>query len=622
MTRIESMSKNRLRTAGLTALLLLLALFVRSTGVRAGDGHGEARSRSNSVVPRVTLNYQREPLERVLEYISRSSRGINVVIKCEDPAEEEDLRRMPVTVELTDVTWITAVNYIAEKHKFVVNREKENDGIVYLERPPRVTMSVQGAPLTKVIKMIAMGTGQNIIPGPEVSSIENVSFDLHDVPWKDALQSILKTYGLVMVEEKKGIIRIVSPASVQATHEVRAIQLQYLQPFGTKYKPKLPGNDYVSGGGGGADASTSMGSLLDVLNQLKSADGTISYEQRTNMLIIKDTATNIEAMKKVIQEIDREPMQVKIKVRMVTINTSDADRKGVQWGGETDGGFTASVNGGRWQTVFPFTLDRTARQTTFGGWGDMGPLAPVVSSAAGPVALRGQLNPDTVDGTGTYSLGNLSFEQLTATLQILRHSSNSKVIQAPELVVLDNQEATIHMGQVLRYAEFYADDTGSGYKEAGQVNAGVQLIVIPHICGTKDQVIMEVVPKTEDFDPATDWKTFGSGTGSIQLPQTRSKIVVTKMMLKSRETGVIGGLMNTNNGLTIHKVPILGDIPILGYAFKKTTNIVSKENLLIFVTPTILGPRHEDDFQDELESVRKAAASLDLPDDDVVAASK
>ncbi len=572
----------------------------------------QAKSRQETTVPQVTLNYRRMPLERVLDYISRASRGVNVKIKVDDPAKEEELESMLVTVQLTNVPWRTAVDYIAKKYKFVVNEEEVANGILYLERPPRVTMSVQNAKLTEVVKMIAMGAGQNIIPGPAVGDIENVSFDLQDVPWKEALTSILKTYRLVMVEEESGIIRIVSPESVQATHEVRAVQLKFLQPFGTRYIPQLPQNQYVKTSGEENMTGTSLGSLIEVLSQLKSADGKITYEQRTNTLIIKDTATNIEGMVGIVRQLDREPKQVKIKVRMLTTDDTSSDRKGVRW----DNGLIAEVGGGSWQTAFPFSAKRSGRNTTVGGWGDLGPLAPVANTAKGPMPLN-KIAEDPTTGTSAHTLGTLSFQQLQATLQYLKECNDAEVIQAPELLALDNQEATIHMGEIYRYAEFYSDDTGSGYEEApNPVITGVQLIVIPHVCGDEDKVVLEVVPKVEDLNLAegdNGWRTFGTPeTGEIQLPQTQSKIAVTKMMLRSKETGVIAGLLESTYSISSRKIPLLGDIPILGYAFKNKTTTLDKRNMMIFVTPTILGPHHHDDFGEQLEAMRELAANTGM----------
>jgi type II secretory pathway component GspD/PulD (secretin) len=128
------------------------------------------------------------------------------------------------------------------------------------------------------------------------------------------------------------------------------------------------------------------------------------------------------------------------------------------------------------------------------------------------------------------------------------------------------------------------------------------------------------VPKTEEF---IQWDVFGEGTSSeLRLPRTSSKVVVTKMLLKNRETGIIGGLMKDKVTNSESAVPFFSDIPVLGRAFKSNTSAQSKENVLIFITPTIIGPRSEDNFREDLDSMRDMAENfgevggLDLPDDD------
>lgn len=587
----------------------LLCAIVAACGTVAGGEEATApgSTTTNGVEPLITLSYRRVPLERVLDYIGRASRSVNLKIAVRDEEQLEELKRMLVTVELSNVTWRTATEYLAQQYRFVVNYEQEANGVVLLERPPRITLNVRNAEIANVIKLIAAEARANIIIGPEVQGV--VSFDIHDVPWKDALDSILKANGFIKVEEPSGIIRITTPERVQTQHEIRALQLRYIQPQGRTYTPSVSSH-YVSrqGGSGSGDAASS---LLAVLNTIKSPEGSISYEQRTNMVIIKDTATQIEEMMKVIREIDREPLQVKINVRIVSENLGDGSRKGVRW----DNGLTAAISGVQWQTTFPFSGPRSEEDTVLGGFGDMGPFSPMVQGPSGPVSLDEAAGEANATGTDTYSLGTMSFQELQAVLEIVENSNRFMLIQSPEIVALDNQEATIHVGNIRRYAEFYTESlanggTASGYREVDEpIVDGVQLLVVPHVCGETDKVILEVVPKTEEFQ---QFLTFGSGDGAIDLPQTSSKTVVTKMMLRSRETGVIAGLIKDQETTNVTKIPLIGDLPVIGKAFKHTERQKERENVLIFVTPTILGPNAANEFGDQIESLRDSVADLTL----------
>ncbi|MCX7934019.1 MAG: hypothetical protein N3A66_02030, partial [Planctomycetota bacterium] len=185
----------------------LLALALAAVGLMAilpaAVSGGEEAIKSpakESAAAVVNLDYRRTPLERVLEHLSRAARGVNIQISAADAEEEESFRQIPVTIKLTNVNWRTALDLVAAKTGFLVNDSRENEGVIILERPPRVTMNVQGADLTSVIKLIAAQSGKNIIPGPAAAAIKGVSFDIRDVPWREALESILKTYSLAMIE--------------------------------------------------------------------------------------------------------------------------------------------------------------------------------------------------------------------------------------------------------------------------------------------------------------------------------------------------------------------------------------------------------------------------------------
>ncbi|MBN2712447.1 MAG: secretin and TonB N-terminal domain-containing protein [Planctomycetes bacterium] len=606
------MSVLNVRKKLVVALVAGFCLF-SACGLRAeDDGMPASEGVGKGAISRITVSYRRVPLERVLDYVSKASRGVNIKISVDDEAELEELKRMLVTVELTNVTWRTAVDYIANKYRFVVNDDEQANGIVLLERPPRVTLDVKNMDIANVIKLIATDAKVNIIIGPEIQG--TVSFNIHDVPWKDALDSILKANGFIQVKEPSGIIRITTPERVAAQQIIKAVSLKYLQPGGTNYVPTLE-SDYVEKTKStSSGASSAVSSLMTVLNQVKSADGSISYEQGTNTLVIKDTATQIEEMLDLIKQLDKEPLQVKINVRILERTYNDTHDAGINWSNGISG---ALVQGPEWQTTFPLTEENFTSER-------LGVFQPMFEAPYGPQALdevawlkdgfTWQSAPEAAEPISTYSLGTMSLASLQATLKIAQTNSDVKVVQAPEIVALDNQEATIHVGRIVRYAEFYVNTTDagseSGYREVRPpITAGVQLIVVPHVCGTDNKVILEVVPKTEDFND--EWEVFGEGTANeLRLPKTSKKIVVTKMMLKSQETGVIGGLINDTMTKTNSKVPVLGDIPVIGRAFRNNSSTKFKQNVMILITPTILGPQSADEFKDELEEVRNMAANL------------
>jgi type IV pilus assembly protein PilQ len=560
---------------------------------------------------RINLSYRRAPLERVLDRIAGSAGGINIKIHDEDDERLAEYEKMPVSIDLSGVTWRTAIDYVAKKYRFVVNTSMEQDGVILLERPPRITMNVQKAPIENVIKLIASDANANIIIGPEVKGI--VTFSINDVPWKEALDSILKTHGFIKVEDASGVIRVTTPEKVQQQQEVRIFSLRYVSPEGSRYRAKLS-SDYVERAEG-AGATGNEFSLLQVLEQIKSPEGTISYERRTNQLIIKDTATKLAEIERIIKEIDQAPLQIQLTTRIMTYTSEGDDDRGVKW----DQGLTSTVNGGSWATTFPFSVKSEA--DNFGAFGQMGPWSAITY----PKAKTGlsSINYETARytnrllGSGleleeiSNTYGTMSFSALQATLQLYKYDQNVKLLQAPQIVALDNEEATIHIGKIIRYAEFYSETTDSGgtqtgYRAATPLQLGVQLLVVPHVIRSANKILLTVIPKTEDLDG--EGRVFGEGTDNeLWLPQTISKTVVTRMMLNNKETGVIAGLISDKVTTAETKVPVIGDIPVIGKLFSSKSVDPEKTNVNFLITPQIIKPNDRQEFDSALASIRKAA---------------
>jgi type II secretory pathway component GspD/PulD (secretin) len=196
------------------------------------------------------------------------------------------------------------------------------------------------------------------------------------------------------------------------------------------------------------------------------------------------------------------------------------------------------------------------------------------------------------------------------------------------LIALDNEEATIQVGELVRYAESFVSNTEgggnvSGFREAGgsPIKLGLQLLIIPHVTGPENNVLMTIIPKTESFSldrggggaPAGFQRFIGPDGIALDLPQTNQRIVVTKMMLRNGETGVIGGLRNEREDLSETKVPVFGEIPILGRLFRHKSRSTAGSNLLIFVTPTIIDFHETDQFRKELEKIRSDFSSSLTP---------
>jgi general secretion pathway protein D len=214
---------------------------------------------------------------------------------------------------------------------------------------------------------------------------------------------------------------------------------------------------------------------------------------------------------------------------------------------------------------------------------------------------------DHTDRTGPFSFGLLDFSQMSQTLEMFASDEDSEIKQSPQLLVIDNHQATIFVGETIRFAETDSASNQSGGVEVGireatnsPVDTGFQLLVRPHIVAGEDKVVLTVIPKAESLsgtgNTIAGFDDFTNGVASIQLPRVQSSTLVTKLILKHGQTAVLGGMIQETQSETKHKVPLLGDIPLLGWAFKWKSSLKSKNNLLIFLTVCIV--RSDSDVKD------------------------
>jgi type II secretory pathway component GspD/PulD (secretin) len=350
-------------------------------------------------------------------------------------------------------------------------------------------------------------------------------------------------------------------------------------------------------------------------------------------MVVVDTPTKLNVVQEIIHKLDKSPKQIHVNVKLVELTDSDVEALGVNWAQGIQFGVSPMS---QWTTAFPFDVSNGISRS----WG-LGDTAialagrRAISPIDGSVLATGDIfnlrhavqsglaggNSVTFPGTpGNLSFGSMGFGQTSALFEMLRTKTSSRVIQAPQLVALDHEEATIQVGELVRYAESYIASTEggglvSGFREASNspIKLGLQLLIIPHVTGPENNVLMTIVPKTENFNyqrsgmggaPAGFQRFIGPDGIQLDLPQTNQRIVVTKMLLRNGETGVIGGLRQESENNSEVKVPVLGDIPFIGRLFKHRRFETMGSNLLVFVTPLIHDIELRDDFRKHLEKLK------------------
>ena len=226
--------------------------------------------------------------------------------------------------------------------------------------------------------------------------------------------------------------------------------------------------------------------------------------------------------------------------------------------------------------------------------------------------------------------GALSFTQVAATLKMLQRDTRAEVIQAPKIITLDGHEATIFVGETVRYAEAKSEQGQAGglslsveEAEGSPVEIGFQLLVRPNVVPGTRKMQMEVIPKETSLSGSSagsalapagfDLFTVGAAglEGSIALPRTRSSTLITNMTLESGQTAVIGGLTTDTDTKIKSQVPLLGSIPILGQLFKHRTHTRDRRSLVIFITPTLVHNSEDTEFLLQQELARRSARLKD-----------
>jgi len=291
--------------------------------------------------------------------------------------------------------------------------------------------------------------------------------------------------------------------------------------------------------------------VIESVGKMRSERGSVNFDERTNSVIITDISGRLELMEDIIEKLDKVTPQVLIEAKIVETNLDDSENLGVDWT------MQAGLSGASRPTSFPFK--RGATDNRFGG--------TVTTPAATDVAY-----------------GTLNFTQFQAVLELLKNRTDTNILSNPKIVTLDNQPARIEVGTKHPIPDFGANSETGALQTTGITyeNIGINFQVTPHV-NNDEYVTLELIPEVSEV----------TGTRSFQgidVPLISTEEVKTTVMVKDGDTLVIAGLITDKLIDTKKKVPILGDIPLVGLLFQKTEKILTKTDLIIFITPHIITP--------------------------------
>ena len=407
-----------------------------------------------------------------------------------------------------------------------------------------VTLDFRDADIKNVLKVLAYKSGVNIIAGPEVVGLVNIQ--LKDVPWQKALDVILSTYGYGY-EQKGGVIMVTTIDNLKKRRE-DAQSLAQQEPVVTE--------TFVLNFGKAEE-------VLKSLDKMKSARGSINFDKRTNAIIVTDVESNLTLFREVVRKLDSVTPQVLIEAKIIETNLNKTENMGIDWT------LQAGISGASRQSTFPFSQKGSAHEFL--------PLADPNSTSS-----TGGTTTTTSPTTITY--GTLDFTAMQAVLQMLKTRADTNIISNPRIVTLDNQPAKIVVGSQYPVPQYIYNQENNALQVSGwnYLDIGVQFNVTPHV-NNAQFVTVDIEPTVTDI--------LGYVTvQSTQMPQLSTETAKTSVMIRDGETLVIAGLIKVKKVDTRKKVPILGDIPILGWPFQKKEYSSIKSELLIFLTPHIITP--------------------------------
>lgn len=393
----------------------------------------------------------------------------------------------------------------------------------------KVTLEFADAEVRKIFQLLSEVSNKNFVLGDDVTGA--ISLKLVNVPWDQALDIILDTKGLDKRED--GNIILIKGKGKFRSQAEEELEIRRTAAKSIELKTETFSVNYAD-----------LTAITSQFEKLKTPErGSIASDVRTSKVIVKDTPQALNDMRDLLYQLDLPEKQVMIEARIVEATSTFSRSLGVNWGVHSRDG-SASF------------LGINALDSVFGGIASTPPTTGTGSDAGGSMGI---------------SFGKLaSTIKLDMRLSAAASAGMIKIISSPKVATLNNKAAKISQGQSIPYTSSTSDKIETKF-----VSATLSLDVTPHI-NANGTIVMKIDAKN-DFP----------GTGSP--PPINTKQATTELLLKDGETTVIGGIFVDSDQESDEGVPFLMDIPFLGNLFKSNTKSKTKTELLIFITPRILG---------------------------------
>ena len=453
----------------------------------------------------------------------------------------------------------------------------------------KISLSLESADVAQLVEELN-ANGLNVIADDALQSEKTLTVKFKDVPIKELFAYIARNMGIAFYVGENMVWVTEGETGGGPKLETRIIRL----PQG--FVPEVPqggGGAPGARGGGGNVAAVQDTDLEDVLTSFLSDSpegASFRIFRDRNILVIRDTRENLRFAEELIKEFDKPPLQVAIEARFITINEDDLRDVGVEMNQQ----LTAD---GRSLAVPPFS-------NRFG---------PEAVKAISSLSKFGEVDTESGEGNVILSgvIGNRIFETV---IRMIETKSSAVSLSVPRVTVMNNRTARIRKGDKLYYFEEY-DTASIDMGDQGtrttlvptgsptELPIGLTLDVRVNIGNDKKTIMLGLKPEIVKF---IKWESYNyvnsdddddddddDTMAQIKLPRTNEQMIATSVEVQSGETVVLGGLLEQTKSNEVRKIPLLGDLPIIGFLFRRTIKSYEPKNLLIFVTARIINSRGE-----------------------------
>ena len=453
----------------------------------------------------------------------------------------------------------------------------------------KISLSLESADVAQLVEELN-ANGLNVIADDALQSEKTLTVKFKDVPIKELFAYIARNMGIAFYVGENMVWVTEGETGGGPKLETRIIRL----PQG--FVPEVPqggGGAPGARGGGGNVAAVQDTDLEDVLTSFLSDSpegASFRIFRDRNILVIRDTRENLRFAEELIKEFDKPPLQVAIEARFITINEDDLRDVGVEMNQQ----LTAD---GRSLAVPPFS-------NRFG---------PEAVKAISSLSKFGEVDTESGEGNVILSgvIGNRIFETV---IRMIETKSSAVSLSVPRVTVMNNRTARIRKGDKLYYFEEY-DTASIDMGDQGtrttlvptgsptELPIGLTLDVRVNIGNDKKTIMLGLKPEIVKF---IKWESYNyvnsdddddddddDTMAQIKLPRTNEQMIATSVEVQSGETVVLGGLLEQTKSNEVRKIPLLGDLPIVGFLFRRTIKSYEPKNLLIFVTARIINSRGE-----------------------------